>query len=264
MNNLESVLKETAGKQTLFMSHCIAGFPTTAQSKQVALALTQSGADIIELQIPFSDPMADGPTIAAACQEALSCGITVHDVLLLAGEIVSKSKKPLVIMSYLNPVFRYGIAKFVRDAARAGVSGFIIPDAPFDSPEGRELLRACAEHNVVLIPVVSPGVPEERLRVIAKDARGFVYCTSRQGITGANSNFAKELARYLTSMKDIFGLPVGLGFGIRTRADVEMSAKSADIIIAGSVFVEAIRQKGNTTAAQRVARVATVLTDGRR
>jgi tryptophan synthase alpha subunit len=262
MNKLESLL--AGDTRPLFMAHCIAGFPTRAHSKQMALTLAKSGADIIELQIPFSDPMADGPTIASACKDALEQGMTVRECLRLTGEIVDQTCAPLLIMSYLNPIFRYGIEKFVRDAAHVGVSGLIIPDAPFDSEEGIRLLTACREYDLALIPVVSPGIPKERLEELRKNARGFVYCTSRQGITGANSSFATELKDYLDTIRALFQLPVGLGFGIRTQKDVAMAAEVADIIIAGSVFVDAIRGSRKGTPASRVKDAIQSITSSRK
>src|SRR6185503_16676005 len=121
-------------KRPLFMAHLIAGYPTERDSEKIGITMQQNGADILELQVPFSDPMADGPSIAVACQEALQKGATVKKTLTLASKL-SGSHVPVVLMSYLNPIFKYGIEKFVEDAKNAGISGLIIPDAPFDTPE---------------------------------------------------------------------------------------------------------------------------------
>lgn len=224
----------------LSMCHFIAGFPTLAESEKIARALINGGAHILELQIPFSDPMADGPAIAGACQDALRAGVNVKKTLALAKKL-SKQTTPIVLMSYINPVFKYGIAAFVRDAAAAGITALIIPDAPFDTPEGRELVENARKHAVCMIPVISPGVPFERLQELAKDASGFVYCTTRQGTTGANSKFATDLQKYIEQARRAFELPLGLGFGVKTRKDFKTAASLADIVIAGSVFVNAIR-----------------------
>src|SRR3989338_4324972 len=241
MNNLEKLF---AGKtKTLFMAHMIAGYPTIQDSEKVAEALVNGGADIIELQIPFSDPMADGPAIAVASDEAIKSGATVAKSLALLEKVV-KLGKPVAVMTYTNIPFRYGIPKVIKTIAKAGASALIVPDCPFDSEEGRELLTACKENDVYMIPVVSPGVPRERLEQLAKDSRGFVYCTSRQGITGANSKFAKELFDFVAELKKIFNLPNAVGFGVKSREDVQQLAKHADIIIAGSVFVNAIKNEG--------------------
>ena len=241
MNKLEKLF---AGKtKTLFMAHMIAGYPTIADSEKVAEALAKGGADIIELQIPFSDPMADGPAIAVASDEAIKAGATVAKSLALLQKL-AKLGKPMAVMTYVNIAFRYDIPKFVKTIAKAGASALIVPDCPFDTEEGRELLSACKENDVYLIPVVSPGVPKERLEQLAKDSRGFVYCTSRQGITGANSKFAKELFDFVKGLKQIFNLPIAVGFGVKSKEDVAELAKVADIVIAGSVFVSLIKTTG--------------------
>src|SRR3989338_3893628 len=240
-NVLDALLK--SGKKPLFMAHMIAGYPSMAESEKVAEALANGGADIIELQIPFSDPMADGPTIAVACGDALKAGATADDALSLLKK-VAKLGKPVAVMSYINPVFHMGITKFVKIISDTGASALIIPDCPFDSEEGRELIAACKENDVYLIPVVSPGVPRERLEQLAKESRGFVYCTTLQGITGATGKFAKELFDFVAQLKTIFKLPIAVGFGVKSRNDVETLAKHADIVIAGSVFVDVIKKDG--------------------
>ena len=249
MNKLEKLF---AGKtKTLFMAHMIAGYPTIADSEKVAEALAKGGADIIELQIPFSDPMADGPAIAVASDDAIKAGATVAKSLALL-EKVAKLGKPMAVMTYVNIAFRYDIPKFVKTIAKAGASALIVPDCPFDTGEGRELLTACKENDVFLIPVVSPGVPRERLEVLARDSQGFVYCTSRQGITGANSKFAKELFDFVKELKEIFKLPIAVGFGVKSKEDVTELAKVADIVIAGSHFVGIIKSSGADVVEQSV------------
>src|SRR3989344_2599862 len=283
MNNLEKLF---AGKtKTLFMAHMIAGYPSIEDSEKIAESLVNGGADIIELQIPFSDPMADGPAIAVASEEAIQSGATVASSLALlkkiaafreidekapdarrgesGGQDVSSIRrgqhrgpatkqvdffnnfpKPVAVMTYINIPFRYDIPKFVKTIAKAGASALIVPYCPFDTEEGRELLSACKENDVFLIPVVSPGVPKERLEVLARDSRGFVYCTSRQGITGANSKFAKELFDFVKELKQIFKLPIAIGFGVKSKEDVAALSKIADIVIAGSVFVSSVKKSG--------------------
>lgn len=251
MNNLERLLKDD--RRTLFMAHMIAGFPSGPESEKIARVLADNGADIIEMQIPFSDPMADGPTIAAACDNALRKGASVAGSLVILRKI-SRLGKPVAVMSYTNPVFRFGIAKFAKAIRSAGASALIVPDCPYDSPEGQELHDACKANDIFLIPVVSPGVPRARLEELAKVSGGFVYCTSRQGITGANSAFAKSLAAFIQDLRNIFGLPIAVGFGVKSPADVSALKKQADIIIAGSVFVEAAR-KGGPNAVQKTMRL---------
>jgi len=229
-------------RRSFFMAHMIAGYPTVNDSIEVAKALVKGGADIIEVQIPFSDPMADGPTIAVACEDALKKGATVEKAIGVI-EKVAQLGTPVVVMSYINPVFRYGIEKFIKTIAKVGASGIIVPDCPFDTKEGWELIATCKAANVALIPVVSPGVPQERLETLAKDGSGFWYCTSRQGITGATSMFSSVLPRFVNLLRNTSDLPVAVGFGVKTRSDVKKLSKFADIVIAGSVFVAALREK---------------------
>ena len=257
MNALKQLLADNPSTElgvkkahAFFMAHMIAGYPNMKVSEKVAKALVSGGADIIELQIPFSDPMADGPTIAIASEDALKAGCTVQDALTLLSK-VEKLGKPIAVMSYMNPIYRMGIEKFVKKIAQAGASALIVPDCPFDSEEGELLLAAGKIHDVYIIPVVSPGVPKERLKQLAKNARlpaqagGFVYCTSRQGITGATSKFSGDLKKFVGELKRIFKLPVAVGFGVKSRADVKSLSKIADIVIAGSVFVNAVKQGSN-------------------
>lgn len=250
MNNLDKLFADNPSTRlgvkkarAFFMAHMIAGYPSMEISERVAEALVKGGADIIELQIPFSDPMADGPAISVASDEAIKAGTTVAQSLALLEKVV-RLGKPLAVMTYVNIPFRYDIAKFVKMISKAGASALIVPDCPFDTEEGQTFLSACKEHDIFFVPVVSPGVPEERLEQLAKDAKGFVYCTSRQGITGANSKFAKELFDFVKELKEIFKLPIAVGFGVKSREDVELLAKHADIVIAGSVFVNSIKKSG--------------------
>lgn len=239
--------------EPLFMAHMIAGFPTISESVKVAQALVKGGAYIIEVQIPFSDPMADGPTIAVSCEEALEKGATVAKALAVVNKVATFGK-PVVVMSYINPVYRMGIAKFVGTIAKAGAIGLIVPDCPFDSEEGKSLLAACKKHNVCLIPVVSPGVPKERLQMLAQDATGFWYCTTRQGITGATSVFASALPRFLKELRSISNLPVAVGFGVKSRKDVKDLSRCADIVIAGSVFVAALKKNKKVSDVEKMMR----------
>jgi tryptophan synthase alpha subunit len=241
MNKLERMLKESHDNRPFFMAHMIAGFPNLGASMKVARSLVAGGADILEIQIPFSDPMADGPTIAVSSEEALANGMTVAKSLTLIHD-AAQLGKPIAVMSYINPIFRFGIEKFVRTIAKAGAHALIVPDCPFDTEEGVALRAACEKDNVCLIPVISPGVPEARLRTLLTDARGFVYCTSRQGITGANSTFAMTLPRFVESVRKLTKIPIAVGFGIKSRTDVLRIGSYADIAVVGSAFVATVRK----------------------
>lgn len=239
MNKLTQYFKERTSAKPLFMAHMIAGYPSVDTSASVAEALVRGGADILEMQIPFSDPMADGPTISVACNEVLKNGITVAGALKLLKKI-SKYGAPVAVMSYINPIFRYGIPEFIAAIAQRGASALIIPDCPFDSKEGAAILAACKKHDICFILLVSPGVPIERLEQLAHNAHGLVYCTSRQGITGANSKFAQGLFEFVEQLKSVFKLPIAVGFGVKSREDVAILAKHADVVVAGSVFISSL------------------------
>lgn len=253
--NPSTKLRVKSGKP-LFMAHMIAGYPTISESVQVAKALAKGGADILEVQIPFSDPMADGPTIAVACEEALKKGTTVAKALEVIKK-VAQMGKPVVVMTYMNPIYRFGIPKFIETISKAGATGLIVPDCPFDTQEGWSLLATCKAAGIALIPVVSPGVPKGRLQTLAKDSTGFWYCTTRQGITGATSIFSSGLAAFINTIRSISNLPVAVGFGVKSRKDVKDLSKVADIVIAGSVFVAAARENKSTTSIREIARQLT-------
>ncbi len=233
------------GMRGVLMAHVIAGFPSERASFDAIVSLIAGGAGAIELQIPFSDPLADGPIIMRASEVALREGANVEMALALARRVTVGFPVPVAIMSYLNPVFRYGLEKFVDDAVSSGISAFIMPDTPFDSPEGRVLLRLSRKKGVHMIAVVSPGMDDERLRFLAVSATGFVYCTTRRGTTGADGRFEADLAAFVLRLKSIFAIPIVLGFGIRTPSDVASGFTIADAVVVGSVFVEAL-QRGET------------------
>ncbi|MBI5456894.1 tryptophan synthase subunit alpha [Candidatus Kaiserbacteria bacterium] len=247
-----TTLRVKSGKP-LFMAHMIAGYPTIPESVQVAKALVKGGADIIEVQIPFSDPMADGPTIAVACEEALKKGATVAKALVVIKKVATFGK-PVVVMTYMNPVYRMGIPKFIEAISKAGATGLIVPDCPFDTQDGWSLLATCKAAGIALIPVVSPGVPKERLKTLAKDATGFWYCTTRQGITGATSVFASALPGFIKTMRSISELPVAVGFGVKSRKDVKDLSKVADIVIGGSVFVATLKRSKKVLIVEKTMR----------
>lgn len=236
----------------LLMSHLIAGYPTLALSLEISKAMIRGGASILEIQIPFSDPSADGPVIVEACHKALTKRVTAKDALSLASRLVQNHDVPIVIMSYANPIFRYGITGFIEDAAKAGVSGVIIPDLPIDTEEGKEFVSASKKFAVHPILLVSPGVPETRLAAILKDATGFVYSTSRQGITGANSIFAPGLADFLSSLRRYTSIPAAVGFGVKSRKDFLAFASRAEIVAVGSMFISVIKTAKEKNVAKTV------------
>ncbi|MDX1670822.1 MAG: tryptophan synthase subunit alpha, partial [Balneolaceae bacterium] len=203
----------------------------------------QHGADMVELGMPFSDPLADGPTIQYSSKVALDNGITMDKILDMALQIRSKSELPLILMGYVNPILRYGVEKFCKKAAKAGVDGLIVPDIP---PEESALIAETAEKSgIPLIYLVAPNTPDERMRRIDRQSRGFVYCVSVTGVTGAREGdeVAASVRRFIDRVKDnITDNPVLVGFGIRSHADAKQIAANTDGFIVGSALIDVIRE----------------------
>lgn len=210
------------------------------------MSLLAASSEIVELQIPFSDPVADGPVIAAANYRAVENGITPQICLNFAKKVSRKfPKTKFYFMSYLNPIFRFGISKFVKKAAEARVRGFIIPDLPVE--RANEVLAAGEKNGLEFIFVVAPNTTDERLKKIGKaaDGRGWIYCVARSGITGSRSEFGKELKSYLTRIKKFTQLPLGVGFGVKSRKDLRAIEKAGgEIGIVGSELFRVFEKGG--------------------
>ena len=236
------------------MTHVVLGYPSLKESLKIVQAMADSGASIIELQIPFSDPMADGPTIMAANETALAAGVTPVECMRAMEYLRRRVQVPLLFMSYANILFAYsgGIKGFLRDAAQAGAEGIIAADLPPD--ETREHFWELAYKNQVIpIPIVSPITDIERLDKIAKLSRsGFVYCVSTTGTTGARKELAAGMGKYLHRVRRHFNIPLAVGFGISSRKQIHELAPYAEIAVVGSATIDIIRK------ADRRSRVAKV------
>lgn len=228
------------------MTHVVAGYPTLSETERILHALATGGSQMIEIQIPFSDPVADGPTIAAANDVALSGGTRVADVLALAKKC--KAMHPdvaLYAMSYLNPILAAGGVDFFKKAAAAGLSGFIIPDLPVE--EAAVFLTAAKKYRLNLIFVVAPNTSDARLRLIAQHASGFVYVVARLGVTGKSTTFSTELKQLLTRVRRQTKLPLAVGFGVATTDDVRAIAQAGgDIAVVGSALIRTHEKTGVT------------------
>jgi len=221
-----------------------AGDPDRAASQAILNDLPHWGADIIELGMPFSDPMADGPAIQAAGVRALKAGADMKQTLEMAKEFRGKNADtPLVLMGYYNPVYSYGVEKFTRDAAAAGVDGLIIVDLPPE--EDGELLGPAKAAGLDIIRLVTPTTDEKRLEVILDGAGGFIYVVAIAGVTGTVSASADALAPLLARIRKRTDLPVAVGFGINTPADAKAMAAHADAVVVGSSIVRTIAAKGD-------------------
>lgn len=218
-----------------------AGDPSLEATRAIALAAIDAGADVIELGVPFSDPLADGPIIQRASERALARGTRLRDVLALAGKIrAARPEAGLVIFTYVNPILRYGMARFVDDAAAAGADGVLVTDMIVE--EAGEYLKEMKRVELAPIFLAAPTSPDERLEAIAAHSRGFVYAISRVGITGTQRSLAVDAAALVERIRRWTKLPIALGFGISNADHVAQVAEFADAAVIGSAIVETIER----------------------
>jgi len=238
----------SSGKRAALMPYLMGGFPTMDASRAIGEAYAEAGADLLELGVPFSDPLADGPVIHAAGTEALAAGATVHDVLEVGRALAETI--PVVLMCYANLVLARGPERFADELAQRGVSGLIVPDLPLEEAEGA--LAACDAAGVALVPLVAPTSPPERLAAIGARARGFVYTVSVTGTTGERGSLSEDLPGILARTKAATDVPVALGFGIGTPEAAAAAADAgADGVIIGSRLVRAAAEAAEPAGAVR-------------
>ncbi len=219
-----------------------AGDPDMETTRSLVLALQESGADVIELGVPFSDPQADGPVIQAAGQRALKAGTTLAGVLELARSLKGEVTVPLVLMGYVNPVLNYGQERFARDAAEAGIAGVIVPDLPYD--EGEAFFEILEREGVEGVLMVAPNIGEERLAETGRRARGFVYCVSLLGITGQGTGLHDRMGEYIARVRKHVSVPLALGFGIDGPDRAAQVAPLVDGVVVGSAIVKLVEKHG--------------------
>lgn len=227
----------TEGHQA-FVPYIMAGDRGLQKLKEDILFLQEAGVTAIEVGIPFSDPVADGPVIQAAGERALRKGVTLRKILMTLQEIRSQVKIPLVVMSYLNPIMRYGLEQFAKDAKIAGVEGVIIPDVPLE--EYSVVKPILTAEEIALIPLVSLTSPTERIHKIAAAAEGFIYAVTVNGVTGERTSFDEQLMEHLQKLKEKSPVPVLAGFGISTEEQIRAFEKNVDGVIVGSSIVKAL------------------------
>ncbi len=228
-----------------FIPFITCGDPDLETTKKLVKAIAEAGADIIELGIPFSDPTAEGPTIQEANIRALSGNVTTDMIFDMVSEIRSEVSIPLVFMTYANVVFSYGTDKFLSRAAEAGISGLILPDVPYEEKD--EFAPACRKHGIDLISMIAP-TSHDRIRMIAKEAEGFIYCVSSLGVTGVRNNIATDIGSMTELVHEANPeIPCAVGFGISTPEQAESIAKDADGIIVGSAIVKLIAENGKNS-----------------
>lgn len=238
MSRIGKKFEELAGK-TAFIGYITAGDPSLDKTKDLVLALEKGGSDIIELGIPYSDPVADGPVIQLAAQRALDNGTTVEKIFEVVKDIRKVSQVPLVFLVYYNTIYANGRESFINRCIETGVDGLIIPDLPLE--ERDEILPFMKGKNIDLIPLVAPN-SGDRVTKILENGGGFVYCISSFGVTGTRTDFDSSIGAYLNEVKKVSELPIAIGFGISTRSDVENFEKLANGVIVGSAFVKIVHE----------------------
>lgn len=231
------------------------GFPHRASALDVVPQLIDAGADMIELGVPFSDPLAEGVTIQGATQQALKNGVTVRYCLETVRTLRERGvEAPLLLMGYLNPLLRYGVDQFCADAAAAGLDGLILPDLPPE--EAGEIHAACRAHGLDLIMFVAPTSTKDRIAHVAEHASGFIYCVSTKGVTGARAALPPELPGFLERVRAQTHTPVAVGFGISQPEHARHVAQIADGVIIGSKLIDVVGQGGDVDGFVRGMRAA--------
>ena len=240
---LESYLKTRIKKKNiLLMTHIVLGYPSFQECFKIITEMVAAGVDLIEMQIPFSEPIADGPVILRANQKALDKGATVQKCLDFASSVTQAFDIPFLIMTYYNILFKYGIEDFISAMAKRDLKGAIIPDLPPE--EGRDYLKAMEEHNIDPIFIFAPTTPDDRMKYLASLGRGFIYCVARKGVTGAGTDFSGELTGYLTRCRNSTHLPLALGFGVKEKADINFLKGKTDIAVIGTRIIRLIEKEG--------------------
>ena len=240
-------LFEGRAKKALLMPYTTGGYPNMEGCRRVLDAFVAGGADIIELGVPYSDPLADGPVVQASTQQALEAGVNTDDVLTLAGEY--SGKLPVVLLIYYNCVLAYGVERFVAAARTAGVSGLIVPDLPVD--EAVKYISACRASGIDAILLVAPTSTDDRIRMIAENAAGFIYCVSVAGVTGTRSSLNAGLPDFLRRVRAYTDIPLAVGFGVSTPEQAAEVAVHADGVIIGSRLIKIVSDTHDIDLASR-------------
>ncbi len=244
MNRIEKKFQGLSkSRSKAFIAFITAGYPSLAATEKLILEFDRIGVDIIELGVPFSDPMADGPVIQEASQAALKTGVTLEKILNLVKKVRKFTQIPLCLMTYYNPVFCMGEEKFLKKAQSFGVDGVIIPDLPPE--EGRQFIKSANKHKVDVICFISPTTSFAREKYICSVSKGFIYYVSLTGVTGARQALPQGLKAHLTKIKRITRKPICVGFGISSPQHVRQINSIADGVIVGSAIVKKIKENIN-------------------
>ena len=236
-----SRIREAFSKGKAFIPFVTAGDPNLALTERLVPAMAKAGADLIEIGIPFSDPVAEGIVIQEADMRALLAGTTTDKIFESVKRIRKETDVPLAFMTYINPVFVYGCRKFVKNAAECGIDAIIVPDMPFE--EKKELQPVCREFGIDFISLIAP-TSKERIRTIASEAEGFVYCVSSMGVTGVRTEISTNIGEMVALVKEAKDIPCAVGFGISTPEQARKVSQSADGVIVGSAIVKLAARYG--------------------
>ncbi|MFA7078252.1 MAG: tryptophan synthase subunit alpha [Syntrophomonas sp.] len=224
-----------------FIPFITAGDPSLEITEQLVIKMAEAGADLIELGIPFSDPVAEGLVIQRADERALLGGVTTDKIFAMVRNIRKICQVPLAFMTYVNPIFTYGTDRFIKNCQEAGIAAIIVPDVPFEEKD--ELLPYCAKYGVDLISLVAP-TSRDRIRMIAREAQGFVYCVSSLGVTGVRQEISNDVGEMVKLIKEVKDIPCAIGFGISTPEQVAQVVQFSDGAIMGSAIVKIVEQYG--------------------
>ena len=235
------------------IAYVTCGDPDLATTRCIVLAAIDAGVDVVELGVPFSDPVADGPVIQRASERALANGVTLEDVLKLAASIRRRTKAGLIIFSYFNPVLQYGLDRFAKTAAASGVDGALITDLTVE--EAGPYLRSMRGRKLATVFLAAPTSTDARLRAIARASTGFVYAVSRTGVTGTRKQLTGSARSLVRRLRKFTKLPIALGFGISTPAQFREAGRFADAVVVGSAIVQTIERSGRRKAASAVAKL---------
>ncbi len=236
-----SNIKKAFDNKKAFIAFVTCGDPSLDTTKELVLAMEKAGADLIELGIPFSDPTAEGPVIQGANIRALSGGVTTDKIFDMVADLRKETSIPLVFMTYANVVFSYGTERFVKRAADLGMDGLILPDVPFEEKE--EFDSVCKKYGLDLISLIAP-TSHDRIRMIAKEANGFVYCVSSLGVTGVRNEITTDIGAMVSLVNEESDIPCAVGFGISTPEQAAKMAEKCDGVIVGSAIVKLCEQYG--------------------
>lgn len=238
----KTISSKLKNKEILIMTHIVMGAPSYEESYRIVETMVKAGVDLMELQIPFTDPLADGSVILSANYEALSGGATVNKCLEFAAKVSRNFPIPFVFMSYYNILFKKGLEKFALEAAQAGIKGCIVGDLPPE--EGSSYISEMKKNGIDPVFLITPNTPDERMRMLSESSSGFVYCVARKGITGSVTAFSGQFDSYLSRCRQASGLPLAVGFGVKGKSDVDFLKGKADIAIIGTQSISVYRELG--------------------